>query len=192
MANSRRSGFGAFLGGALALLILLVLIAAIVAFGGLYPVGASSPHSTPIRWLLTESREHSVKRAASGLTPPQFSAADIRAGAGHFKGMCQECHGGPGAEPEEFAAGMNPPPARSFEGCRRPQRLGSVLDREERHQDDRHAIICKDRSGRGFVEGGGIREGDVEVHRFAICVDPERPRRRARAPSRDDRRQSAR
>ena len=110
MANSRRSGFGAFLGGALALLILLVLIAAIVALGGLYPVGASSPHSTPIRWLLTESREHSVKRAASGLTPPRFSAADIRAGAGHFKGMCQECHGGPGVEPEEFAAGMNPRP----------------------------------------------------------------------------------
>lgn len=110
MATARKSSFGAFLWGALALLLLLLVIAAVVAFGGLYPVAASSPHSAPVRWLLTESREHSVKRSAAGLTSPQFSAADIRLGAGHFKGMCQECHGGPGAEPEEFAAGMNPRP----------------------------------------------------------------------------------
>lgn len=110
MAATRRSGLGMFFTGAVALFLLILVIAAIVAFGGLYPVGASTPHSAPVNWLLNESREHSVKRAASGLTPPQFSAADIRAGAGHFKGMCQECHGGPGAEPEEFAAGMNPRP----------------------------------------------------------------------------------
>lgn len=110
MASARKSSFGAFIGGAIALLILLILIGAIVALAGLYPVGASSPHSAPVRWLLTESREHSVKRSASGLKAPQFTTADIREGAGHFKGMCQECHGGPGAEPEEFAAGMNPRP----------------------------------------------------------------------------------
>lgn len=110
MASARKSSFGAFIGGALALLVLLVLIAAIIALGGFYPVGASSQHSAPVRWLLTESRENSVKRSASGLKAPQFSAADIREGAGHFKGMCQECHGGPGAQPEEFAAGMNPRP----------------------------------------------------------------------------------
>ena len=110
MASARKSRLGAFVAGALALLLLLVLIAAAIAFGGLYPVGASTRHSAPVGWLLTESREHSVKRSAADLTAPQFSAADIREGAGHFKGMCQECHGGPGAEPEEFAAGMNPRP----------------------------------------------------------------------------------
>ena len=110
MANASRASFGAFLWGALGLLILLILAGMGFALGGFYPVAASSPHSAPVRWLLTEAREHSVKRSASGLKPPQFSPADIREGAGHFKGMCQECHGGPGAEPEEFAAGMNPRP----------------------------------------------------------------------------------
>lgn len=110
MASAGKSSFGAFLGGAIALLIVLIVIAAVVALGGLYPVGASSPHTAPVRWLLTESREHGVKRSAAGLKAPQFTAADIRLGAGHFKGMCQACHGGPGVEPEEFAAGMSPHP----------------------------------------------------------------------------------
>ena len=31
--------------------------------------------------------------------------------------MCQDCHGGPGAEPEEFAAGMNPRPPNLAEAA---------------------------------------------------------------------------
>jgi mono/diheme cytochrome c family protein len=96
--------------GALAMLLLLVLIAAIIVLGGFYPVAASSGHTGPVRWLLTETRERAVERSAAGLTAPALSAADIRVGGSHFKSMCQECHGGPGVEPEDFATAMNPRP----------------------------------------------------------------------------------
>ena len=107
-----RSGFswGAFFTGAIVLLLLAIIAGAAVAFGGLYPVAASDPHTAGVKWFLAQSRDHAIERGASGLAAPKFSAADIREGAGHFKGMCQACHGGPGVEPEEFAAGMNPHP----------------------------------------------------------------------------------
>jgi mono/diheme cytochrome c family protein len=117
MAGERRSRLGAFVFGAVTMLVVAAAIGAAMALGGFYPVAASSPHSAPVRWLLTESREHSVRRSASGLKPPQFTPADIQEGAGHFKGMCQDCHGGPGAEPEEFAAGMNPRPPNLAEAA---------------------------------------------------------------------------
>lgn len=110
MAAARGFSWGAFFVGAIALAIAAIVVGAAIALGGFYPVAASSPHSSGVAWLLTESREHAVERSASDLKAPTFSPADIRLGAGHFKGMCQDCHGGPGAEPEEFAAGMNPHP----------------------------------------------------------------------------------
>lgn len=107
-----RSGFSwsAFLAGAISLIVLAIIVAAAVAFGGLYPVAASDPHAAGVKWFIAQSRDHAVERGASRLTAPKFSAADIREGAGHFKGMCQACHGGPGVEPQEFAGGMNPHP----------------------------------------------------------------------------------
>lgn len=114
-----RSGFSwaAFLAGAVAIVVLGIIAAAVVAFGGLFPVAASDPHSAGVRWFIAQSRDHAVERSASGITAPQLSAADIRLGAGHFKGMCQDCHGGPGVEPEEFSAGMNPHPPNLAEAA---------------------------------------------------------------------------
>jgi mono/diheme cytochrome c family protein len=110
MATTRGFSWGAFFAGAAALAVVGAVIAATVALGGLYPVAASRPDPSAVAWLLSESRERAVDRSAAGLKAPAFSRADIRLGAGHFKGMCQDCHGGPGVEPEEFAAGMNPHP----------------------------------------------------------------------------------
>ena len=110
MAAARGFSWGAFFVGIIALAIVALAVGAIVALGGFYPVAASNADSGPVKWLLNESREHSVKRSAAGLKAPSFSEADIRMGASHFKGMCQGCHGGPGVESGEFAAGMNPRP----------------------------------------------------------------------------------
>jgi mono/diheme cytochrome c family protein len=110
MAITRRSSLGSAILGAIVLLLLLIVAAAVVIFGGLYPVAASSPHSAGIQWAIGEARDRAVERSASGLRAPQFSTADVREGGSHFKGMCQECHGGPGVEPEEFATAMNPKP----------------------------------------------------------------------------------
>ena len=110
MAPRRGLSFGSALAGAFITLLILAAIGAAIILGGLYPVAASSQHSPPVRWALTEAREHGVQRSAAGLAAPQFTPADIREGGSHFKGMCQACHGGPGVEPGEFAAGMNPRP----------------------------------------------------------------------------------
>lgn len=105
-----RAGFscGTFLIGALAMILLFIAIAAAVIFGGLYPVAASKADPPLIGWALHETMEQGVKGSAKGLSPPQLSASDIREGGGHYKAMCQECHGGPGAKPEEFATAINP------------------------------------------------------------------------------------
>jgi len=110
MAASRRFSAGSALVGAIALLLLLVIAAAVVMIGGFYPVAASKSDPGPIGNILNETMEHGVKRSAAGLRAPQFSRAEILEGGSHFKGMCQECHGAPGVEPEEFATAMNPRP----------------------------------------------------------------------------------
>jgi mono/diheme cytochrome c family protein len=110
MAASREFSWGAFFAGAVALLIFLIAIAAIVIFGGYYPIAASQPDPGGVGWILGAITDHSVERESAGLKAPVLSAADIREGGGHFKGMCQRCHGGPGAPREDFAEGLNPQP----------------------------------------------------------------------------------
>jgi mono/diheme cytochrome c family protein len=110
MAGGRRSKFGTLLAGALAMLLLLVAIGLVVVFGGFFPVAASKSDPPVIGPILSETMEHGVRRSASGLRAPQLSDADSLEGGSHFKGMCQQCHGGPGVEREEFATAMNPPP----------------------------------------------------------------------------------
>lgn len=110
MAARAGFGWGGFFTGVIATFLALVIIAAIVVLGGLYPVAATKGDPYGIAWLLNTSMEHGVKQSAEGLEQPKLSAGDIREGGGHFKGMCQQCHGGPGVEPEEFATAMNPQP----------------------------------------------------------------------------------
>ena len=110
MAARRGLSFGSALAGALITLLILVAIGVAIVLGGLLPVAASTSDGPALRWALTEAREHGVQRSAARLTAPRSTPADIREGGSHFKGMCEECHGGPGAEPGEFAAGMNPHP----------------------------------------------------------------------------------
>ena len=110
MAPRRGLSLGSALVGALITLVILGTIGAAIIFGGLFPVAASTKHSALVGWAIDEAREHSVQRSAKGLTAPKFTAADIAEGGSHYKGMCQACHGGLGAEAGEFAPGMNPRP----------------------------------------------------------------------------------
>lgn len=110
MAASRGFSWGAFFAGALMLLILLIVIAAIIIYGGFYPIAASEPDPGGVGWVLGATMDHAVERESAGLKPPALSAADIQEGGSHFKGMCQQCHGGPGAPREPFAQGLNPQP----------------------------------------------------------------------------------
>lgn len=119
MDERRRRSWRSFAAGAVALLVLLVLIgAAIILFGG-YDVSASSAHLGVTRWAFNTAMENSVRRQAEGIEPPtRFTPAQVLAGAGHYKAMCQQCHGGPGVPRDEFAQGLNP----------RPPELARTLD----------------------------------------------------------------
>lgn len=97
------------------MLLLILLVVAVVVLGGIYPVAASKSDPPGVGWVLEETMEHGVKASAKGLIAPTLSQADVLEGGSHFKGMCQACHGGPDAEPEEFAAGMNPKPPNLVE-----------------------------------------------------------------------------
>jgi mono/diheme cytochrome c family protein len=117
MKTKARFSWSAFVAGAITLVVVAAGFAAIVVFGGFYPVAASKGDPAGVGPLLSASRDHAVERSAAGLTAPTMTAADIREGAGHFKGMCQACHGGPGVEAAEFASGMNPRPPNLAEAA---------------------------------------------------------------------------
>ena len=96
--------------GAVASLLLLALIGAVLVFGGFVPVSASKSDPDRMSKIIHSTMERSVKRSAQGLQAPQLSRADALEGGSHFKGMCQQCHGAPGAERDDFATGLNPRP----------------------------------------------------------------------------------
>lgn len=110
LAVRRAFSWGAAAAGAIAMLLLLAVAGAAIAFGGFYPIAASKEDPAGIGSIIHATMEHGVKRSAKGLRSPPLTRADALEGGSHFKGMCQQCHGGPGAEPEDFAPAMNPEP----------------------------------------------------------------------------------
>jgi mono/diheme cytochrome c family protein len=79
---------------------------------GAYNVGATSPHSKVVAWLLGAASERSIAVRAGRLTPPA-SALKAKGSEGfeEFDGnLCSMCHGAPGAEPSGIAKGLYPPP----------------------------------------------------------------------------------
>jgi len=83
----------------------------IVICTGSYDIAASGGHTGLVRWGLEMTMENSVRRRASGLEPPaRFAAADVAAGAAHYRDVCQHCHGGPGVRRSGWAEGLNPAP----------------------------------------------------------------------------------
>lgn len=104
-------GLWTFVAGAGVTLLLLAGTGLLVVLTGGYDVAATSKHTPLVRWALGTTMDRSVERQAKGIQPPSpFTQADVTAGAGHYKSMCQGCHGGPGAQPEEWAGAMLPKP----------------------------------------------------------------------------------
>lgn len=93
------------------LLALALLGGAVLVWTGAYDFAASRPH-----WPLTEEIiDFAVKRSVAVradqiAVPPLTDAAMARDGAGHYREMCQACHGGPGQQPLEFTKGLTPHP----------------------------------------------------------------------------------
>ncbi len=95
----------------LVIVVIVGLMGAIgFAYSGLYDVGASSPHSGFVNWLLSTTSHASVERRARDIEVPNLEAEALQlAGVNDFNGMCVGCHGAPGQDPEAIGEGLNPP-----------------------------------------------------------------------------------
>lgn len=96
------------------LLVVLLLGSAValgLAFAGLVPVAATTPHSHLVEAYLEAALDHAVDRAAEGIQPPPLDDPELlRRGIVHYQEMCVTCHGAPGVEPSEIGKGLYPEP----------------------------------------------------------------------------------
>jgi mono/diheme cytochrome c family protein len=98
-----------FILGVVATLVVTATAGLAWVYTGSYDVSATGGHGAAENWLLGTTMEKSVASRASAIAEPAaFTPADVAAGAVEFKAMCQQCHGGPGAERAEWASGMVP------------------------------------------------------------------------------------
>lgn len=89
----------------------LVLIAGVVILAGFYNVGASGGHGSLTTAVINLVKRRSIAFHSMGV--PQTDVTDedlILLGAGHFQGVCAECHGAPGAPPMLATQMMLPEP----------------------------------------------------------------------------------
>lgn len=96
--------------GAASLIALAAGAGLITIYTGAYNVAASDDHTPLVRWAFEKTLHNSVERQADGIAVPALTADMARAGASHYKAMCQHCHAGPGVDRAEWAQGLLPMP----------------------------------------------------------------------------------
>src|SRR6476659_8572162 len=91
-------------------LLVLLGVAAVAIYAGLYNVAADVPHPQPVYWLLETVREHSIAARAQNITVPNdlADANRISRGAGQYSEMCAGCHLAPGMKRTEISRGLYP------------------------------------------------------------------------------------
>ena len=83
----------------------------LLAWSGLYDVGASSGHWPITRAFLQFGMRNSVETHSLGIAAPDLAdPALIMRGAGHFQGGCAPCHGAPGEPQAAVTRHMLPAP----------------------------------------------------------------------------------
>lgn len=92
--------------------LLLVIIGSAAAFvcGGLYDIGADTPHSRVVYAMLQKFRDQAIVHHARALTVPLDlnEPRRIAAGAALYSEMCTSCHLAPGIGPTELSKGLYP------------------------------------------------------------------------------------
>ena len=92
-------------------IVLIIVCVAVFIWSGLYNIGADVPHWKITFWLLEQARERSVEVHSSDINAPSLNDEKLIAmGFPHFNEMCRQCHGAPGCQRDEFAAGLYPSP----------------------------------------------------------------------------------
>ena len=96
-------------------------LAGIVIYVGSYDIGADSPHTRPVYWLIEQLRDRSIAVRARNVSVPAKLAdmKRLQSGAGLYTEMCSGCHLAPGLEKSEISQGLYPKAPELF---REPQR----------------------------------------------------------------------
>jgi mono/diheme cytochrome c family protein len=97
----------------LATAILLVVFCGIAfIYSGAYYIGADQPHWAVTHWLFEQARTRSIHFHARDIAVPAGldNQTLILAGVTHFAEHCVVCHGAPGVERGDIAAGLSPHP----------------------------------------------------------------------------------
>src|SRR6476646_5265955 len=91
-------------------LLVLVGVAAIGIYAGLYNIAADVPHTQPVYWLLETVRNRSITARARGVVVPNNlnDPSRISRGAGQYADMCSGCHLAPGMKRTEISQGLYP------------------------------------------------------------------------------------
>ncbi|WP_149193124.1 c-type cytochrome [Luteimonas suaedae] len=109
MEGKRKPLWTGVAAGVVGTLLALFLGALLVAYTGAYNIAASTGHTAGMRWLLDHAMHASVRsRAPKDGVAARLGEADLAAGAGEYKAMCEHCHGGPDTEPAGWSRGMRP------------------------------------------------------------------------------------
>lgn len=84
---------------------------ALVVYGGLYDVAATSQHTQPVYSLLETAMHQSVRLRARGIEPPPLDDERLLVrGAACFRDKCVQCHGAPGVAQNDIGKSMQPLP----------------------------------------------------------------------------------
>ena len=88
-----------------------VLTAAVVVYGGLYNVAATTQHLQPTFSVLETAMRQSVRLRSRGIeAPPLGDEGMVLRGAACFRDKCVQCHGAPGVAQGDIGKSMQPLP----------------------------------------------------------------------------------
>jgi plastocyanin/mono/diheme cytochrome c family protein len=97
-----------FLLGVLAALAVEAAVAVLVIGSGIVDVAATKTGGIQDRILAYASTRAIAHHAEERENPLAHDPAALKMGLERYRAVCVTCHGGPGAEPQEFAAGLHP------------------------------------------------------------------------------------
>jgi mono/diheme cytochrome c family protein len=102
---------GRIIGWIVGIAVVLVILALIGIYSGIYNVAAIRPAGAAETWFFGTIADRSVARHARGIRVPALTdAAMIQRGNVRYHELCAACHGAPDAPPAPMAKGLNPSP----------------------------------------------------------------------------------
>jgi mono/diheme cytochrome c family protein len=97
--------------GALALVLVGIIVGFVVLLSGSYSTAATKQHFAITYKILDVGLRYSVRTAAADIVPPDLNGVDmIREGFVCYRAHCEQCHGAPGVARGDAGKGMLPAP----------------------------------------------------------------------------------